>query len=68
MNRNTIYFKINNLNHMGIQYGFFSRLGGYSENKYTSLNCSLNSGDQKRKILKNIDLTKKNIRPKSYKD
>ena len=59
MNRNTKYFKINNLNHMSIQYGFFSRLGGYSENKYTSLNCNLNSGDQKGKTIKNIDLTKK---------
>ena len=59
MNNNTRYFKIHDLNYTNIQYGFFSRLGGYSEKQYTSLNCSLNSGDQKEKVIKNIDLTKK---------
>ena len=53
------YFKIEDLNFKGIKYGFFSRLGGYSEKKYTSLNCSVNSGDQKEIVIKNIDLTKK---------
>ena len=59
MNNNTKYFKINEFKHIGIQYGFFSRLGGYSEKKYTSLNCSLNLGDQKEKVVKNRELTKK---------
>ena len=59
MNKNTKYFKINNLNYTGIQYGFFSRLGGYSEKEYTSLNCNLNAGDQKEKVIKNIELSKR---------
>ena len=61
MNNNTKYFKIHYLNYTGIQYGFFSRLGGYSEKQYNSLNCSLNSGDQKEKVIKNIELTKKTL-------
>ena len=59
MNKNTKYFKINNLNYTGIQYGFFSRLGGCSEKEYTSLNCNLNAGDQKEKVIKNIELSKR---------
>ena len=58
MNKDIRYFKINDINPNGIQYGFFSRLGGYSEKKYTSLNCSLNSGDEKEKVIQNIKLTK----------
>ena len=61
MNKNTKFFKINDLNLIGIQYGFFSRLGGYTVKKNTSLNCSLNSGDQKDKVLKNIELTKEKL-------
>ncbi len=55
---NNKYFKVDDLKNQSIRYGFFSRLGGYSEKKYKSLNCSLNSGDKKESVIKNIELTK----------
>ena len=39
-----------------INYGFFTKLGGLSNNPFNSLNCSKTSGDNKIKVKKNIIL------------
>ena len=44
-----------------IKYGFFSKKGGCSKNKYYSLNCGLNSFDKKDLIKKNIIIAKNKI-------
>ena len=58
------FLKINKLDHPKITYGFFTRLGGFSNDAYESLNCSYTNGDnylnvKKRKIL--VDYYKKRI-------
>ena len=55
------YFKILNKS-FKIKYGFFSRNGGLSINNFSSLNCSLSSGDKKIIVNKNINLAKKKIK------
>ncbi|WP_455476727.1 peptidoglycan editing factor PgeF [Bartonella sp. B41] len=40
----------------GIEYGFFTRQGGVSENLYQSLNVSRNSNDHPKRILQNRTL------------
>ena len=39
------FLKINKLDHPKITYGFFTRLGGFSNDAYESLNCSYTNGD-----------------------
>ncbi len=53
------FFKIEKLKLKGINYGFFSRLGGYSQFNFNSLNCSYNSGDRLIDVKKNINEVKK---------
>tara|TARA_Y100000590_G_scaffold363385_1_gene421036 strand:+ start:251 stop:1009 length:759 start_codon:yes stop_codon:yes gene_type:complete len=48
--------KIKNLKHC-----FFSRKDGVSEGIYNSLNCGLGSKDQKKNVIKNIDIVKKKL-------
>ncbi len=50
-----------------ISVGFFTRLAGFSNNNFTSLNCSLSSGDKKNIVKKNIIKAKKLIDPKNKK-
>ena len=49
-----VFSKINEVNYNHIIYGFFTRLGGFSKNNYSSLNCNLSSGDNPRIVKKNI--------------
>ena len=44
-----------------IIYGFFTRGGGFSNKPYNSLNCSLNSDDDKKKINQNIYIATKKL-------
>ena len=44
-----------------IKFGFFTRIGGISKNNYSSLNCSLSSGDNKKLVKKNINIALKKI-------
>ena len=37
-----------------ISFGFFTRKGGHSSNKFSSLNCSFNNGDKEDDVKKNI--------------
>jgi len=48
------YFKINKANYPHVSYGFFTRIGGYSKHNYSSLNCSLSSGDNQQIVKQNI--------------
>ena len=49
-----IFFKINSINSRFVNYGFFTRNGGYSKKNFKSLNCSYASNDIKRYVKKNI--------------
>ena len=44
-----------------IDLGFFTSVGGVSKNNFSSLNCSLNSGDDTRKVKKNISIALKKL-------
>ena len=44
-----------------IKFGFFTRVGGISKNNYSSLNCSLSSGDNKKLVKENINIALKKI-------
>jgi len=55
------YFISDSVNINKITYGFFSKKGGFSKNKYDSLNCSTSSGDEKKTVVKNIEIAKKNL-------
>ena len=48
--------KLQNLNH-----AFFNRVGGKSTGIFKSLNCGTGSNDNKRNILKNLNIVKKKI-------
>ena len=48
------FLKINETNYHHISYCFFTRLGGFSKNNYSSLNCNLSSGDKPQIVKKNI--------------
>jgi YfiH family protein len=49
-----VFLKINEENYHHISYGFFTRIGGFSKNNYSSLNCNLSSGDNPKIVKKNI--------------
>ena len=44
-----------------IKHCFFSRKNGFSKGHYSSLNCGSGSGDEKRNVLKNLNLVSKKI-------
>jgi len=48
------FLKINEVKYPHINYGFFTRVGGFSKNNYSSLNCNLSNGDKPQIVKKNI--------------
>ena len=44
-----------------IKHCFFSRIGGVSENIYSSLNCGLGSNDNKKNVLNNLSIISRKI-------
>ena len=48
------FLKINKVNYTHVNYGFFTRVGGFSKNNYSSLNCNLSSEDKPQIVKKNI--------------
>ena len=46
---------------LGINHCFFSRKGGFSKGLYKSLNCGRGSGDNKKKVLKNLEFVASKI-------
>ena len=54
--------KLNKLG--GIKHCFFSRKGGFSTGLYKSLNCGKGSNDNRKKILKNLGIVKKQMKIK----
>ena len=64
-NKNYFYFK--GFNNRNIKYGFFSKLGGFSKDEYYSLNCSLNTEDDKSIVEKNIKIAKESLGFKNHK-
>jgi len=44
-----------------IKHCFFSRKNGFSQGRYSSLNCGLGSDDKKEDVLKNLHLVRKKI-------
>ena len=51
-----IFLKIDKANYHHISYGFFTRVGGFSKNNYSSLNCNSSSGDNPQIVKKNIEV------------
>ena len=47
------YFKLGFDNIGWVEHAFFNRLGGVSEGDFASLNCGLDKGDDKEKVLEN---------------
>jgi len=47
-----------------IEHAFFNRLGGKSTGIFKSLNCGSGSSDNKKNILKNIEIVRKKIKSK----
>ena len=43
------------------RHGFFTRMGGVSKNEFTSLNCGLNSSDDKENVLMNRSMVGKTL-------
>jgi len=62
-----IFITSNRFANSKISVGFFTRLAGFSNNHFTSLNCSLSSGDKKNIVKKNIIKAKQLIDPKNKK-
>ena len=60
------YFISDSIKTDKIKYGFFSKKGGYSTGNYSSLNCSISSGDNKKLVYKNIEIAKKKIGFKNH--
>ena len=56
------FLKINKLDHPKITYGFFTRLGGFSNDAYESLNCSYTNGDNYLNVKKNIKFAKNELK------
>ena len=52
--------KINNISH-----GFFSNKGGVSKGIYKSLNCGFGSKDNRKHVLKNLEIIKKKFKVKN---
>ena len=44
-----------------IKHCFFSRKNGFSKGIYESLNCGMGSGDEKKNVLKNLELVSRKI-------
>ena len=55
------YFVAEDIKTKKITYGFFSKEGGCSKGNYDSLNCSKNSGDNKKLVTTNINIAKKKL-------
>ena len=55
------YFTLKKNKNSNITFGFFTRNNGFSEGKFSSLNCSVSSGDDKKTIIKNINFAKKQL-------
>ena len=51
-----VFLKINEADYHHISYGFFTRVGGFSKNNYSSLNCNLSSRDNPQIVKKNIQI------------
>lgn len=60
-NNNKNYFTSNAILNSNITFGFFTRNGGKSVDKFKSLNCSYSSGDNKSIVEENIKIAKKNL-------
>ena len=50
-----------------IEHAFFNRLGGKSTGIFKSLNCGSGSSDNKKKVLKNLEIVSNKINTKSKK-
>ena len=60
MEKQYLVFNDNKL--LNITYGFFTKNEGLSKGNYSSLNCNLNSNDDKSIVKKNIEIAKKKIK------
>lgn len=59
MKKEYLVFKDSKL--LNITYGFFTKNGGLSKGNYSSLNCNLNSDDNKSIVKTNIKIAKKRL-------
>jgi len=55
------YLIVKSLKTPYLKYGFFTRKGGLSKKKFSSLNCSLSSYDNKKNVKKNIKIALKEL-------
>ena len=66
LKKNDNYFIADDIKTDKITYGFFSKKGGCSTKNYYSLNCSVNSGDNKKLVEKNIQIAKTKLGLKNH--
>ncbi len=52
------------LNLKNIVHGFFSAQGGVSKKPYFSLNCSFNNKDERKNVIKNLEIVKQKLKIK----
>ena len=57
----TNFYMHKKLNISNIGYGFFTKIGGFSNDNYASLNCDHNTENYKNMAHKNINIAKKNL-------
>ena len=48
-----------------VTHGFFSAKGGVSKKPFFSLNCSFNTQDERKNIIKNLEIFKKKLKLKT---
>ena len=57
----TNFYMHKKLNISNISYGFFTKIEGFSNDNYASLNCNYNTDNYKNMSQKNINIAKKNL-------
>ncbi len=61
MDKMKIYYNSKKIIKSNVVFGFFTRKGGLSKGNFSSLNCSKNSGDNKKNVSHNINLAIKKL-------
>ena len=49
------------IKYKNLKHGFFNKIGGVSKGIYRSLNCGIGSLDNKKNVLKNLNIVSKKI-------
>ena len=55
-------FSLKLINNKKIKHGFFTRLNGFSQKQFKSLNCGFSTGEERRIVLKNREIALKKLK------